>query len=256
MALLPGSPALGAGNTTGTAATDHRSRPRVVNGKIDIGAFETQPYAALSMTVNTLATTDAANPALSPLTPQTTSASSRPSNTPTPPISPASSTSYPASAAPLTWPPPRGTPRATCQIADANNLTIDGTGASIAVNGAPTGITNGGVFYVNSTAAVTLDSLTIRGGKASGGGGIYNIGGGNLTLTNDTLSGNSAFNAGGGIINIGGGNLTLTNDTLTGNSAHEAGGIYNAGGNLTLTNDTLTGNSASAPAAASRTAAT
>jgi hypothetical protein len=42
-ALLPGSPALMQGNPTGAPATDQRGFQRVVNGKIDIGAFENQP---------------------------------------------------------------------------------------------------------------------------------------------------------------------------------------------------------------------
>jgi hypothetical protein len=43
MALLPGSPALDAGNNSAPAgATDQRGLPRIVNGVIDIGAYEYQ----------------------------------------------------------------------------------------------------------------------------------------------------------------------------------------------------------------------
>ncbi len=43
IALLPGSPALGAGGTSGvTVATDQRGFARTVNGAIDVGAFENQ----------------------------------------------------------------------------------------------------------------------------------------------------------------------------------------------------------------------
>jgi predicted outer membrane repeat protein len=41
MAPLPGSPALGAGSTVNAPATDQRGLPRVVNGLIDIGAYQT-----------------------------------------------------------------------------------------------------------------------------------------------------------------------------------------------------------------------
>ena len=76
------------------------------------------------------------------------------------------------------------------------------------------------------------------------GGGIDNYGTATLTLTNSTLSGNSAaFSGGGGIFNSGTATVTLTNSTLTGNSAVSGGGIYNFG-TATLTNSTLTGNSA------------
>ena len=63
---------------------------------------------------------------------------------------------------------------------------------------------------------------------------------GNLSLTNDTLSGNSA-GRGGGVYNDG--TSTLTNGTLSGNSAGYGGGVFNYG-TATLTNDTLSGNSA------------
>jgi predicted outer membrane repeat protein len=43
MALLPGSPAIDAGDNTGAPATDQRGFPRIVGGTIDIGAFELQP---------------------------------------------------------------------------------------------------------------------------------------------------------------------------------------------------------------------
>jgi hypothetical protein len=48
--LLPGSPAIDAGNNAGSSANDQRGQgyPRVVGGQADIGAFETSP-AALSV---------------------------------------------------------------------------------------------------------------------------------------------------------------------------------------------------------------
>jgi len=52
MALLPGSPAIGAGNVAfitdppfpGPSFTDQRGVPRVIDGKVDIGAFESQGF--------------------------------------------------------------------------------------------------------------------------------------------------------------------------------------------------------------------
>jgi uncharacterized repeat protein (TIGR01451 family) len=40
--LLPGSPAIDRGDNTGVPATDQRGLPRIVNGTVDIGAFEVQ----------------------------------------------------------------------------------------------------------------------------------------------------------------------------------------------------------------------
>ena len=125
----------------------------------------------------------------------------------------------------------------------ANNITIQGPGASsVAVSGGGSS-SSFSVFTVNSGVTASISGLTISNGN-SDGGGVYNTG--NLTLTNDTISGNSAPNGGGGVYNNHG-TATLTNDTLSGNSATYGvgGGVCNVNsGTATLTNDTLSGNSA------------
>ncbi|NJN79652.1 MAG: sortase [Anaerolineales bacterium] len=97
----------------------------------------------------------------------------------------------------------------------------------------------GGGIYNNGI--LTITNSTLSGNSASIGGGISN----DLalaTITNSTLSGNSATTRGGGIDNTG--TLTITNSTLSGNSTPlSGGGIYN-NNTLTLTNSTLSGNSA------------
>ena len=57
----------------------------------------------------------------------------------------------------------------------------------------------------------------------------------------------------GGIINVG--TLTLTNSTVTGNTAVGGGGMANAGGTATLTHSTVSGNTAVRPAAVLQTLA-
>jgi FG-GAP repeat len=92
---------------------------------------------------------------------------------------------------------------------------------------------------------VSISGVTIRNGGriTSDGGGIFNVG--TLTLTNSTVSGNSANNSeAGGIFNLGA--LTLTNSTVSGNNSgsnSDGGGISNSG-TLTLTNSTVSGNGA------------
>jgi hypothetical protein len=125
----------------------------------------------------------------------------------------------------------------------ANGLTINGNGATI----------NGGtdirVFTITGNVSVTINNLTMTGGGCNSacprqydfGGGIYNTG--TLTISNSTLSSNSATNGGGGIYNASG-TVTLTNSTLSSNSATYGSGIYNASGTMTISNSTLSGNSA------------
>jgi len=117
-------------------------------------------------------------------------------------------------------------------IEDGNG--VSGTGA--AYDGSGGGIYNQGTL--------TLTDSTISGNSAAGsGGGIYNDG--TLTLlTNSAVSGNFAGKAGGGISNSG--TVTLSNSTISGNSAGgDGGGIFNRGtGSLSLTNSTISGNSA------------
>ncbi len=106
------------------------------------------------------------------------------------------------------------------------------------------------VINITSGSVVTLDSLTITGGNATGsfGGGIYVLNS-SLTLQNSTITGNSA-GQGGGIFshtNLSGQTTTLINCTITNNTATFAGGgIYNNTGKTTLTHCTITGNTAPA----------
>jgi hypothetical protein len=117
-----------------------------------------------------------------------------------------------------------------------HNVAIDASALAggITINGNQ----NSQIFTINPN--VVLKKLAIVNGReASGdGGGIYNSG--YLSLSNCTLSGNSAY-SGGGIYNSG--SLTLNNCTLSGNSSHSGGGIYDNGGTSFLNNCTLSGNS-------------
>jgi CSLREA domain-containing protein len=130
----------------------------------------------------------------------------------------------------------------------SSDMTIDGSAlaSQVTISGDSDQDTLGDVqvFFVSS-GTVTLNSLKITKGSALTGGGIYNNPGATLTITNSTLSGNTATTtgAGGGIYNLG--LLTITNSTLSGNSAAlDGGGIYNDSNTLTITNSTFSGNSA------------
>jgi hypothetical protein len=135
------------------------------------------------------------------------------------------------------------------------NLTISGPGASsLAVSGNHACR----VFQIDSGVTATLSGMTIENGSVTcddkdigslcySGGGILNSG--TLTVSNSTLSNNSAVqlagSRGGAIFNDNG-TLTVSNSTLAGNSAAGGGGIFNAynSGTVTVSNSTLSGNSA------------
>ncbi len=130
------------------------------------------------------------------------------------------------------------------------------------------------VFHIHPGALVTISGVTVTNGLAEvhdfldeeggKGGGIYNAG--ILSLSNSTVSGNSAGpgdyyhpspsgrpgGRGGGIYNTVA--LILLNSTISGNqtgyggpgrnggSGGDGGGIYSTSGVLTLTNSTVSGN--------------
>ncbi|MGD0075802.1 MAG: choice-of-anchor Q domain-containing protein, partial [Candidatus Binataceae bacterium] len=122
-----------------------------------------------------------------------------------------------------------------------NNLTIDGNGQTVTIDGA----NSYRVLYVNSGATLNVNSLTIARGFVAGvghGGGIYNSASGMLTVTNVVLSNNVA-GSGGGIYNDGG-NVTVSGSKFSGGHGDGAG-ISNNSGVATVTGSTFTGNQAS-----------
>ncbi len=133
----------------------------------------------------------------------------------------------------------------------AGMLELTGTTGPISIAGPAAGVTVSGggliggirVFQVDSGVTAAISGLTISGGWPGygSGGGMANFG--TATLTECTLSGNTALN-GGGVYNFGGADLTLTDCTLSGNYAFgSGGGVWNSGtADLTLTDCTLTGN--------------
>ena len=123
---------------------------------------------------------------------------------------------------------------------------------------------NGGGVYNDGSGTLTLTGSTVSGNMAYLGGGIVNFGrlaltdsivssnmadsGGGInnqnlttTLTNSTVSGNTANNNGGGIDNSSAATLTLNNSTVSGNTGQVVGGIGNSG-TVNLNNVTVTRN--------------
>ena len=330
MALLPGSPALDAGNNALIPAgvtTDQRGLPCVVNGTVDIGAFESSGFTIAVASgsgqsadisepfANPLVVTVTANEWIEPVAggqvrftapasgataalsvnPATIAANGTASTAASANVSPGTYT-VTATATGVTSPaafsltnvaslvvnttsdavntaPGVNTLRLAIFYANSfttgsptiifdsqvfstpQTITLAGTQLELSdktgtetITGPAAGVTvsgggNSRVFQVDANVTASISGLTITGGKTTGrGGGLYNDGG-KVTLTNCTISGNSAGD-GGGLDNLG--TITLTNVTLSGNSASSSGGGLYSKGTATLTNCTVSGNFAAA----------
>jgi len=128
-------------------------------------------------------------------------------------------------------------------IYNTDSGTVTLTDSTVSSNSA--GRDGGGVYNTNSGGMVTLDASTVNGNNAtsngSNGGGIYNDS--MAILKNSTISGNTAVFRGGGIFIESSGTITLTNSTVTANSAiNSSAAIRNNNGTATLRN-TIVANS-------------
>jgi predicted outer membrane repeat protein len=113
-----------------------------------------------------------------------------------------------------------------------------------AAGGTPANL--GGAIYSSSPTDVTItdSAVTASTSGASGdGGGIFARG--HLTIAGSNLTGNSTPNIGGAVDAAGGAaDLTVSNSTISGNTAAVGAGIYN-NATLTMTGSTVSGNNAS-----------
>jgi CSLREA domain-containing protein len=148
-------------------------------------------------------------------------------------------------------------PLALGRLTVTDALILDGHGS--AIDGAGTDR----VFDVLGQFAVTINSLTIRGGLANGflslGGGL-NIRGATVVLNSSIVTGNStalesnARDDGGGIAVVGSYNaatatttlasLTLNNSTVSNNTGANGGGIVCVLCSLAISNSSIAGNTA------------
>ncbi len=104
---------------------------------------------------------------------------------------------------------------------------------------------DGSFACLSSTYALSVSDMTVTNCTGTYYGGYYQGGGilgvGGLTITNTTVSGNSAYQ-GGGVFASGG--LEMTNSTVSGNTADIGGGVIVTGGSTTITDSTISGNTA------------
>ena len=179
MALLPGSPAIGAGTTDpGIPTTDERGQPR--GSSVDIGAFQSQGGPLL---VDTTAGGVGSAPGQLSL-PQAVKLADALNDSDTIEFDPsvfASPQTITLSDGPLVLAP--GV--TTITGPGANLLSISGNDVSR-------------VFDISGSAFIS--GLTITAGSADDGGGLRERGG-NVSLTACTVSGNAATVQGGGLYN-------------------------------------------------------
>ena len=128
-----------------------------------------------------------------------------------------------------------------------DHLTLNGEGSKITI------IKGGSIdrlFHITESSGfgitVELSGITIQnGGNTNMGGGVFNNQSGLVTISDSSISNNSA-GSGGGIFNSGIASMDLYGVTVSGNDATGpgGGGIFNLG-SMTLTNTTVSGNVAS-----------
>jgi len=232
MALLPLSPAFDKGSSSvavdgqgNPLTTDQRGDPRVVNGKVDIGAYQTQTAPFL--------VTTAADPG--GIAGQLSLGEA---------LNLANAVSATGASPTVTFAPALNGSTITSTQGDFG--LFPGTGSTITINGGnqiaisqnvPLRIFS--IFFVGGIGKAVINGLTIE--NAQGNGGILNEG--NLTVSNCLFTGNVGAIDGGGILNVVG-TLTVMNSTFTNNSAQAGGAIYNLSSTLTVSNSTFTNNSA------------
>jgi hypothetical protein len=216
-ALLPGSPALGAGDPASAPPTDQRGLPRLAGGPIDIGAFQSQ---AAPFLVTTLADPGQQLGLLS-LREAVALAN----------VLPGDNT--------VSFDPNRDGGAITLA---AGQLELSGTGGVQTIDGQGRFTLDGGgatrLLQVDAGTSAVVRGFALLNGNASWGAGVYNQG--TLTVADCVLYGNTAY-SGGAILNQGA--LTLYGSTLAFNAATLGGAIDNEG-MLTAYNTTIGYNAA------------
>jgi len=117
-----------------------------------------------------------------------------------------------------------------------DNVVVNNQSVTIAQNpsGSPAeldGTGKGPVITVEGSTILTLTQMTITGGSASVGGGVF-LQSGDAQFNDSTISGNTATNVGGGI--GGDGFFNLIGSTVSGNTALGSGFVGGAGGGIAI----------------------
>ena len=124
---------------------------------------------------------------------------------------------------------------------EVGGLTITGGKADDHINACLKHNYGGGIL--NDGGTLTLTDTTVSQNTAHcGAAGIYNVAG-TLTVSNSTITGNTGEVSGGGIYSFSG-TLAVSDSAISENTAEYGGGIYNRFGSLTVSASTISGNTA------------
>ncbi len=112
----------------------------------------------------------------------------------------------------------------------STTITFQGNGSTIIRDSSAASFR---IFYVETGGDLTLDTVTVTGGRANNGGGILIYG--TLTMLTTTLTANESTTedinvGGGGGLMLNGGQASIRNSTLIENQAYRGGAIYMTGG--------------------------
>jgi hypothetical protein len=142
-------------------------------------------------------------------------------------------------------------------LALENNLTLNGNNQKnsvVYVNGGTLSMKAGSTVHGAQASGVsvaggafTMSNGTISGNTASSYGGGVSVAGGAFTMSGGTISGNTVSSGSGGGVSVAIGTFMMTGGTISGNSAssYHGGGVIVQGGTFTMSGGTISGNSAS-----------
>jgi CSLREA domain-containing protein len=246
-ALLDVSPAIDAGDPSfvfNPAEFDQRRAPfvRVFDGddaggrRIDIGAYERQTVAGLSLVVDTVGDESDGDYSAGDLSLREAIGLANGS------VGPDTITFAAAltSGGPATFLLTQG------ELAITSELSITGPGAHLLTIDQDSADSR--IFKIDdgdstNHETVSLSGQTLTGGNVTGRGGAIHSQE-NLTLTACTISGNHAIDSSGGGIYQYRGNLAISDSTISGNSARFGGGLFLQISSATIEGSTISGNSA------------
>ncbi|MGO1539514.1 MAG: choice-of-anchor Q domain-containing protein [Leucobacter sp.] len=120
-----------------------------------------------------------------------------------------------------------------------STVSANSTAASGSLKG------GGGIYNATGTLNILQSEISNNASTGSGNaGGIFGLAGGAITISDSTVSNNTASSYVGGISSRG--LLSITRSTVSDNTTQQnyGGGISNYGGTLVLTDSTMSGNSA------------